>query len=102
MKGNFMKCPDCQNELRAVTLKGIVLQECLKCKGKWFDRQELMSAAKHADNNLRWLDFDPFGKDAEKLSVASQGKNCPVCLKKMQSLTYLESKVVIDKCPFFI
>ena len=62
------------------------------------NRSELMLAKDRADDGLRWLDFDPFGKDTEKLSVASEGKGCPECEKKMQSLTYVQSKVVIDKC----
>jgi len=57
-----------------------------------------MLAKNKADEGLSWLDFDPFGKDTEKLSVASDGKQCPECEKKMQSLTYVQSKVVIDKC----
>lgn len=93
-----MKCPDCQSELKVSKLKGINIYECLKCKGKWFERNELMLAKNKADDDLRWLDFDPFGKDAEKLSVASEGKPCPQCVKKMRSLTYSQSKVVIDKC----
>ena len=93
-----MKCPDCKSELQVAKLKGIAIHECLKCKGKWFERNELILAKNKADDGLRWLDFDPFGKDAEKLSVASEGKQCPECEKKMQSLTYVQSKVVIDKC----
>ena len=93
-----MKCPDCQNDLQVAKLKGVNIHECSHCKGKWFERNELMSAKNKADDGLRWLDFDPFGRDAQKLSVVSVGKQCPQCLKEMQSLTYLQSKVVIDKC----
>ena len=93
-----MKCPDCMNELKVAKLKGISIHECLKCKGKWFERNELMLAKNKADGSLSWLDFDPFGKDAEKLSFVSVGKQCPQCKKEMQSLTYNQSKVVIDKC----
>src|SRR5260370_34446210 len=94
----IMKCPDCQSELKVAKLKGINIHECIKCKGKWFERSELIRAKNKADDGLRWLDFDPFGEDAEKLSVASDGKPCPRCVKKMQSLAYSQSKVVIDKC----
>src|SRR5471030_422726 len=96
----IMKCPDCQNDLQVAKLKGVVIHECLKCKGKWFERNELMSAKNTVDDGLRWLDFDPFGKDAEELSNASDGKECPQCAKKMQSLTYMQSKIIIDKCKF--
>lgn len=97
-----MKCPDCNNELRFTTLKGIDIYECFKCKGKWFDRKGLISIVNKADSKLSWLDFDPFGKDTtelSELSVALQDKQCPMCLEQMESLTYLQSKVVIDKCP---
>ena len=93
-----MNCPDCLSELKVAKLKGINIHECLKCKGKWLERNELILAKNRADEDLRWLDFDPFGKDAEKLSVSSEGKQCPQCIKKMQSLTYSQSKVIIDKC----
>ena len=93
-----MNCPDCQSELKVANLKGINIHECLKCKGKWFERNELIQAKDKADEGLRWLDFDPFGKDAEKLSIGSDGKQCPQCAKKMQSLTFSQSKIIVDKC----
>lgn len=94
-----MTCPDCKNELKTFDLKGIKIQECSKCKGKWFKRDQLRLAKDKQEAHLRWLDFDPFGKDAEKLSVSSEGKMCPQCVKTMCSLTYRQSKIIIDKCP---
>lgn len=93
-----MKCPDCRDILKPVDCKGIVLNECPRCNGKWFERGELKRAQASEDDGLRWIDFDPFGKDAEQLSAASQGKACPECLENMQSLKYMKSDVVIDKC----
>ena len=93
-----MQCPDCQNNLQPVNCKGIMIDECVRCKGKWFDRDELRRAKDKTDEDLRWLDFDPFGKDAEQLSVASEGGICPKCSSKTSSLRYMDSKVVIDKC----
>lgn len=94
-----MKCPDCQNDLQSIDCKGIIIDECVRCKGKWFERDELRRVKDRTDEDLRWLDFDPFGKDAEQLSVALAGKICPKCAKKMSSLKYMDSKIVIDKCP---
>lgn len=94
-----MKCPDCQQTLKPIDYKGIEIDECIKCKGKWFDRDELRKAKDRTDDDLRWLDFDPFGKDAEQLSLASEGKACPKCSKKMSTLKYMDSKISIDKCP---
>lgn len=94
-----MKCPDCQQLLKPIDCKGIVIDECIRCKGKWFDRDGLRKAKDRADDDLRWLDFDPFGKDAEQLSLALEGKVCPKCSKKMSTLKYMDSKVSINKCP---
>lgn len=94
-----MICPGCRNELQPFDLKGIVIQECPGCKGKWFKRDQLRLAKDRQDDHLRWLDFDPFGRDAEGLSVASEGKICPECVKPMSSLMYRQSNIVIDKCP---
>jgi Zn-finger nucleic acid-binding protein len=93
-----MKCPDCHSELKPLDCKGIQIDECIKCKGKWFDRGELQKAKDSQDDNLRWLHFDPFGEDAEQLSVASEGKECPKCAKRMSSLKYMDSQITIDKC----
>jgi Zn-finger nucleic acid-binding protein len=94
-----MNCPDCKNILKSVECKGIAIQECAKCGGKWFKRDELRRVETKEDDGLRWIDFEPFSKSAEKLGVSPEGKVCPECLKEMGSLTYKESSVVIDKCP---
>lgn len=93
-----MKCPNCRNKLEAIDCKGIEVDECVSCKGRWFDRGELRKAKDKEDDDIRWLDFDPFGKDAAQLSVPSEGKNCPKCSKRMSSLNYRSSGVIIDKC----
>lgn len=94
-----MTCPNCQKELQPVDLKGIIIQECPDCRGKWLKRDQLRLAKDRQDDHLRWLDFDPFGKDVEKLSVSSAGKTCPECDRTMSSLAYRQSEIVIDKCP---
>ena len=44
-----MKCPDCNSELKQIDCKGIMIDECVGCKGKWFDRGELRKAKDSAD-----------------------------------------------------
>lgn len=94
-----MNCPDCRNELIAIDFKGIRFYECVKCRGRWFDRDELKKAKDREDEDIRWLDFDPFGVDAVRFSVQSEGRECPACSRKMSSLSYSKSGVIIDKCP---
>ncbi len=93
-----MNCPDCRTELTVSDCKGIAIHECPACKGKWFEGDQLRLAKDRQDDLLRWLDFDPFGQDAEALSVQADGKACPKCRQPMRSLTYRQSTIVVDKC----
>ncbi|MGI9657527.1 MAG: zf-TFIIB domain-containing protein [Gaiellaceae bacterium] len=93
-----MNCPNCGGSLEHHDLDGVSIDECGQCRGRWFDRDELRQAKDKQDPDLVWLDFEPFGADAESLSVPSEGKPCPKCSERMKSLRYRESGVVIDKC----
>lgn len=93
-----MNCPDCLNQLTEVEFRQIKIQECVSCQGRWFDRKELSKAKDNTDDDLRWLDFDPFDKTADKFAVPPEGKVCPCCHSAMDSLTYVGSGVVIDRC----
>ena len=79
-----MKCPDCQTQLHQFDYKGVRIDECPKCKGRWFDRGELKTAKDRTDDDLRWLDFDPFGAEADRYAVASSKTLlCPNCSTRM-------------------
>ncbi len=93
-----MKCPDCFNELKEIDFRGIKINECVNCAGRWFDREELKRAKDNTDEDLRWLDFNPFDQDAEQFCIPSEGKDCPGCSSKMKSLAYEKSEVVVNKC----
>ena len=95
-----MKCPYCLGELEPIDCKGIEIDECISCKGRWFDRDELRKAKDKQDDDIRWLDFDLFGKDAEESSARSEGKICPKCSQMMSSLKYNTSSIIIDKCDY--
>ena len=94
-----MTCPECRAQLQQINYKGVLLNECPKCKGRWFDRGELKKAKDRTDDDLRWLDFDPFGSDADKQAVPSSQKvQCPRFSARMASLTYQTSRITIYKC----
>ena len=93
-----MQCPDCQSLLEVVSCKGVLIHECRACKGKWFEGQELAKVRDSVDEKLRWLDFDPFGGGLPHLVVEADGKECPKCRRKMESLRYRNSRIVVDKC----
>ena len=93
-----MKCPYCQNNLKQLDYKGVKIDECGNCNGKWFDKDELRKAKDSTDDDLRWLDFDLFDEKEHKYNASPSKGKCPQCFSSMISLTYMDSKVVIDKC----
>jgi Zn-finger nucleic acid-binding protein len=94
----IMKCADCQTALKRSRFKGITIDTCPQCKGRWFDRDELKKAKDNTDEDLRWLNFDPFTKAADSLKVKSEQKQCPKCRTPMASLHYDKSDVIINRC----
>lgn len=92
-----MKCPICARDLAAASREGIEVDECPGCGGAWFQREELRRAKDSADEDLRWLDFDPFSDD-ESFAVGSGERACPECSGPMESRTYMSSGVVIEAC----
>jgi len=93
-----MKCSDCKGELKQAIFRGIKIDTCTQCKGRWFDRDELKKAKDNTDEDLRWLNFNPFSKEADSFKIKSEKKKCPKCLTNMSTLNYEESNVAINKC----
>ena len=94
-----MKCSKCQSELEEINFRGIKVNECIDCQGRWFDRGELRKAKDNTDEDLRWLDFDPFDAKSDRFYVVlKEGGACPKCAENMATLTYANSGVFIEKC----
>lgn len=94
-----MKCPNCPSELEQIDFRDIKMDECPGCQGRWFDRSELCKAKDNTDDDLRWLDFDPFDPKSSQFHIISkEGKSCPKCSQTMSALTYANSGVIIEKC----
>jgi Zn-finger nucleic acid-binding protein len=93
-----MNCPEDGVQLEQADCHGVKVEECPKCLGRWFDRDELRQAKDRTDEDLRWLDFDPFTREAEKSDVDTEGRLCPRCSVKMGVMVYERSGVRIEKC----
>ncbi len=94
-----MECPNCQSTLEQIDFRGIVVNECPHCQGRWFDREELQKAKNNTDEDLCWLDFDPFIKKKRHFNIIPEdGGACPKCAQTMISLAYANSGVQIKKC----
>ncbi|HES59617.1 MAG TPA: hypothetical protein ENO18_04215, partial [Caldithrix sp.] len=92
-----MQCPNCNVPLRKKVVHGIEINECKKCKGIWFDKDELRKIKDIRDSDLNWLDFDIL-KHRDKFKVNVPKKICPKCNIKMEVLNYDDSRVEIDFC----
>lgn len=95
----LMKCPKCDGNLESKTFKKVKIEECSKCNGMWFERDELKNAKDSTDEDLRWLDFDIFEEKENKYSKKESDRVCPRDEAKLETLTYSDSKINIDVCP---
>ena len=93
-----MICPRCQAELAATDYHGVRIDECPHCRGRWFDRDELRRAKDRTDEDLRWLDFDPFSHDASAFRSSDKARLCPRCSLPMGTAVYETSGVTTDIC----
>jgi Zn-finger nucleic acid-binding protein len=92
-----MACPSCGDSLAPKDYHGVTVDECKRCRGLWFERDELRRAKDDTDEYLRWLDFDVFSGE-NKFDASPGTRNCPKCSQPMSSLKYMHSTVQIDAC----
>jgi Zn-finger nucleic acid-binding protein len=92
-----MNCPKCKADLVTFTIDGIDLEQCNKCEGMWFDKNELRRVKDKADSDLNWLDFEVW-EHTDKFKAKAQKYNCPICNEKMEVLDYDNTNIEIDFC----
>jgi Zn-finger nucleic acid-binding protein len=93
-----MDCPEDGAVLQETDSHGVKIHECPECRGRWFDRDELKRAIESTDEDLRWLDFDPFAGDAKEPQAGQGARLCPRDVIPMGVIPYEKSRVRIDKC----
>ena len=98
MKGVKMKCPYCKIELKKKMIKKIEIDECEKCKGMWFEDDELRKAKDFTDEDLNWMDFEIW-KHEDQFKTKSRNLPCPKCNKSLVAINYADTDVEIDCCP---
>jgi Zn-finger nucleic acid-binding protein len=73
-----MECPQCKEQMKQSTVGEITINECLRCKGMWFDHGQLDAVKDEVLPDMGWLDIDTWKEQAE--FKASMGPNfCPKC-----------------------
>ena len=93
-----MNCPCCSIQLRKTTLEEIEIDQCEKCKGIWFEHDELRQAKDAADKDLNWMDFEIW-KQKDLFSAKPANLACPQCNKPLVTIDYADTKVAVDCCP---
>jgi Zn-finger nucleic acid-binding protein len=93
-----MKCPSCNVDLTTKVIDKIEIDECEKCRGIWFDANELRKTKDLTDEDLTWLDFNIW-KHEDKFKAKSRNLPCPKCNSALVAIDYADTDVEIDYCP---
>ena len=87
-----MKCPHGHGELVAEYHKGIEVDHCPECNGRWLDFHELdeleSSAAPDPSDRRGMIEY----------SKRESELNCPVCGKRMTAFNYRANPLELDFC----
>lgn len=92
-----MNCPLDNSTLEKHTIHSVEVEECPQCRGFWFDQGEFREAKDAAEPDLNWLDFDLWS-DQDLFNADWSTRNCPVCGKKMASIAYADTGVIVEYC----
>lgn len=93
-----MNCPRCKGELQTQLIGTAAVDECQRCKGLWFDADELRRAKDHVHPDLNWMDFELW-KHKDRFRVLTKALKCPECEIPMVTLDYDQTAITIDYCP---
>lgn len=91
-------CPKCKIQLKPIAIGPVEVDECERCKGVWFDKDELRQAKDITDSDLTWMDFEIW-KHEDRFKAKTSEINCPVCKTRNQIIDYGATSVEVDYCP---
>jgi Zn-finger nucleic acid-binding protein len=81
-------------------LGNVSVDECPRCNGIWFDKDELEDAKAEIEPDLRWMDFEIWNKQA-RFNINDEPLNCPRCRKStMRAINYREPDIDVTLCAF--
>ncbi len=93
-----MQCPKCQKNMNQKKLQEVTIDECVQCKGIWFDSGEFREAKDQSEPDANWLDFDIW-RHEDQFEFNAAALQCSKCTQKMASVKYGSSPIEIDCCP---
>lgn len=88
----LMKCPRCSVELKVEHHRGIEVDHCPRCNGRWLDHHELdmLEATVTPEKHTRRATIE-YAKRPSELA-------CPSCGKQMRAFNYRAYKLELDTC----
>jgi Zn-finger nucleic acid-binding protein len=92
-----MDCPRCGQPMEVRKTGDVEVDECSRCKGIWFDRDELRKAKDLADPDLNWMDLEIW-KHKDQFHIASNPIKCPRCRIEMAAVNYGSTGVEVICC----
>ena len=93
-----MICPVCNRDMIDVEYKRIELDYCAKCRGVWFDADELELLFEKMGIEEHGLPLDNVSKMPEA-ATSEKGRKCPICDRRMKKTTIGDKDgVLIDAC----
>jgi len=93
-----MNCPKCNINTHTHQFDGVEINECTKCYGVWFDKDELRKCKDLDDPDLNWMDFELW-KIQDQFQVSTNPVICPKCQVNMAAIKYDKTNIQIDYCP---
>lgn len=86
-----MNCPNCNLELVKTDFRGIEVEQCPSCEGKWFEAGEI--------DQLEDIVFaDDEGKNTLVTNVVKSDKKCPKCGIVMNKFNYRWEDLELEMC----
>ena len=93
-----MICPVCDSDMIDIEYERIELDYCTKCRGVWFDANELELLFEKIGVKEHRLPLDDV-LNLPETGTKEKGRKCPICNRKMKKASIGgDSGVVSDAC----
>lgn len=93
-----MLCPVCKTDMIDVEYEQIELDYCVKCRGVWFDSNELELLFEKINLQNSGLSVSTLIARIDE-SIPEDKHKCPICKQKMGKVSIGDSpRIVIDIC----
>ena len=95
-----MQCPQCRQPMKKETIGETLIDECLHCRGLWFDAGEIDAVKDRlAPPELHWADFDLWRRQG-RFEVTYDPLRCPRCADiALTTISERETGATVRFCP---